>query len=274
MKKFANGKMWDVITKLKSDIFQQNKVLVPNLSLKLVFWFANPSFYLMSPDVETNYALEVVKTHLIVHYVDASPGLTESVNSLLSSSAIAKYYLQYSRLKTYMVSKGDGSFTITDLFNSSSILSEILFVLVKETSFRGSFTKNPYFFQNAKITSITSYIDEEMQPFNTPLLVNFEDDCYSEVYNCLYEETAHRIHGEEMNKTLITPEDFKSGMSIFRLVFSSVDRNILQPCQRSGKLSLELRFSQGVREPYVLLVYAKFPATLEITSSGQVSLKA
>lgn len=265
--------MWDTVTEINSDIFLQNRVLPPDLQIRLVFWFNTPEFYLISPDPAPKYKIQILKSHLIVPYIDAAPGLTQSVNELLASNQAAKYFINYSKIKAVTVSKGDGSVSISDLYSSGSLPSELVFGFVREQSRRGSYQSNPFNFKHVNVTSIKTEIDEEPAPYSVPLLCNFKNNSYSEAYANLYDSTPCGIYDVKRNKCLIEKKDYNKGYTLFRVVFSKVDRNTLLPSARQGKLSLEVTFSRGLDEAHVLLVYAKFPAIVEIASSGQVKLQ-
>lgn len=273
-KYFKEGKIWECTSRIHTDLWAQNRYIVPNINLRLVLWRGSPRFHIISPDPDPDYELEILRSYLIVHYIDAAPALTQSVNELLSSAGSALYYLSLSKLKTVTISKGDGSCSITDVFSSGSLPQELVFCLVRSANFRGSWNSNPFQLEHANISSILTQIDEEPSPYSTAITCDFSKEFYSEIYNNLFTVNPYGVFGESGKKCAITKKEFLQGTTIFRVVFSPVDQNILQPTPRSGKLSLDITFRENLKESYTLILYAKFPAVLELTSSGQIQLKA
>lgn len=249
------------------------RYLIPNCSLRLVFWRGRPQFHLISNDPAPDYELEIVRAYLQLHYIEAVDGLTQSVNELLGGATAAKYFLEFSKLKSLTLSAGDGSCSITDVYSSGSLPTELLLILNKQTSFAGSWVSNPFEFVHAKISSILTLINDEPCPYATPILIQADKGLVAEIYNNLFVKNPYGVHGEEIAKTLVTKDDFIGGTSIFRIVFSHTDINLLQPLPRQGKLSLEITFSQGLSVAHTLVLYAKFPAILEVASSGQINLR-
>ena len=102
-----DGKRLDMILPLKADILNMNKLLLNDIGFTVKLYPSKPAFNLMSSaSVAHIYNINVQSAALRVCRVIVSPELSDAHRSLLNSGSSAKYPLQRSENKTFVIQKG------------------------------------------------------------------------------------------------------------------------------------------------------------------------
>lgn len=264
----SNSKVLDMIGPLHCDIFQQNRLLLNLVDLKIKLSRSKPEFCLMSPPpkdaTEIPLQFKVVLEHasLFIRKVKVSPGVLLGHAKALEKSS-AKYPIDRVLCKTYSVPSGSLCFLQDNVF-LGPMPKRIVIGLLENTAVNGDYTLNPFLFKHHNVNFLSIYVDGQSIP-GKPLELNFDSNNYIRAYHRLF-TGFNRDSGN-----FVTREDFANGHALYAFDLSPdlCDGPHLN-LQQQGNLRLEIKFSQGLESTVCVLIYAEFENIIEITKSRHI----
>jgi len=147
----------DMIDHLHCDIFNQDKMLINGVEMRLRLVRSKDEFCLMDASDDGKFKVHITDATLLVRRVKVSPGvLLAHANGLAKSTA--KYPLTRVEMKTFTLQAGIMSGSIDNCFLGQ--LPERLFIgFVDNKAFIGDLSSNPFDFENFKINYLSLNID-------------------------------------------------------------------------------------------------------------------
>ncbi|XP_072051654.1 uncharacterized protein F54H12.2-like [Amphiura filiformis] len=272
-----NSRVVDMVGMIHSDIFCQEKFLLGGVDLKLKLHRSKNEFCLLRgirPQIQQPaYRVQIMDATLFVRSAKLNPTLTMSHAKELERGVTAKYPIRRVDVKSFSIPQGNLSFVRESLF-TGQIPRRIIFGLVDNTAYNGSYAKNPYFFKHFNLNYRALHCNGETIPWK-PLRPRFEEadaqpnlQGHIMAYQTLFQGTSnlHKDRGVQVAR-----EDYAGGYTLFAFDLSpdasdDAHLNLL----RNGSVRLELQFQVPLPNTVNLVVYAEWDSMLEITKSRSI----
>ena len=254
--------IFDMEGKIFSDVFQVDRLLLNNISLRVRFSKNDPSFALVSSNTSPSYKINIVDAYIRVALAKpTAPVLISQSNVLKTTPALYPY--TGSVIKTFSVAQRERQVSLSNIFNGD-IPSQLLVAMVDTNAYIGSYSKNPFQFKPYSCNFISLKIDGNNTPFSpmTPQFVteHEEKNKVAEMYGNLFLGSV---------KPLITRAEFTDGFTVFYYEISKSRKGCLAP-QKRGLLELDMRFGSELPNPITIIVYGLFPAMFKIDESRNI----
>ena len=257
----------DMIGRIHSDIFFQNKYLLNGVNMKIKLIRSKAEFCLVSSAQDPDYKVQILEATLFVRRMKISPSI-QLAHSRALEKGNAKYPIR--RVLCKMMSVPAGNITLTqDHVFLGSLPNRIVIACVDNTAFSGSFARNPFNFQHYDVTSIAVHVDGEQIP-TKPLRPTFQGPSlnYIRAYHTLFSGTNKMFEdqGNEISRT-----DYGQGYTLY-----AFDLTPDLTCaghfnlQKQGNLRLEVNFRQPLAQTINVIIYAEFENIIEIDRSRNV----
>ena len=260
------SKTVDLIGPLHCDVFQQNRLLLNLVDLKIKMTRSKPDFCLMAPVEPTkpspDYKILLDHASIFIRKVKVSPGVLLGHAKALEKSS-AKYPIDRVLCKSYSISMGSRSFMQDNVF-LGPMPKRIIIALLENAAMSGQYDLNPFYFNHHNVNFISIYVDGQPLPSKS-LELNFSRNNFIRAYHRLF-CGFNRDAGN-----YLTREEFADGHTIyaFDLTPDMCDGPHLN-LQQQGNLRIEIKFDSALTQTISVLVYAEFENIIEISKSRHV----
>ena len=167
------------------------------------------------------------------------------------------------------LSAGTSSFVKDDLFEGE-IPNRIIFGMVKNNAYSGTFTKKTFFFEHFEMNFINVTVSGD--PLNSqPLKPSFNGD-KTYFSNFLSPFTWMGTFKSDGGISL-TRNDYDGGYCLSVFNFVPDPRQVGSSLIKGGNLRLEIQFFAGLTEPISLIIYGEFSSLLEVDQTCSIILK-
>jgi len=258
------SKFVDMIGRLHSDIFLQDRMLLNNVDLKIKLHRSKNSFCLMAADEAVGYKVKIVDAILHVRKVKLNPGVILGHAKALERST-AKYPLSRVVVKSFTVSAGDLSVTKENLF-LGNLPKKLVVGFVSNAAFNGHFKRNPYNFHHYNVSRVGLFIDGQQIPTSSSLTPDFSgNNGYISAYHTLF--TGLNKHNKD-NTGIITRSDYRRGYTLFCFDLTpDLCEGGHFNLQKTGNLRLELQFAEALPETVNVIVYGEFENVIQVITT-------
>jgi len=251
---------------LYCDLFEVNKLIPNGVSLNITLYPTIPEFCLMSPD-EDSYKIIITRATLTVCKVDVSPEIIAAHSELMLSEP-ATYIFTKTEIKKVTLPSGVYNSEINDPF-TGRIPTELVIGLVQSHAAHGSFSKNPFYFHNHKVSRIQVTADGRdlgHSPIETKYDKNAADSLYIEAYKSL-----QGVNGSD-DEIPIPRLHYPEGYCFYRFVTDHNDdgSDEFLPLRRTGNLRISIRFDEMLASTTTVIIFARFPAGIKIDKNRAV----
>jgi len=235
---------------LYCDLFEVNKLIPNGVSLNVTLYPTIPEFCLMSPD-EDSYKIIITRATLTVCKIDVSPEIIAAHSELMLSEP-ATYCFTKTEIKKVTLPSGVYNSEINDPF-TGRIPTELVIGLVQSHAAHGSFSKNPFYFHNHKVSRIQVTADGC-------------DSLYIEAYKSL-----QGVNGFD-DEIPIPRLDYPEGYCFYRFVTDHNDDSSgeVLPLRRTGNLRVSIRFDEMLASTTTVIIFVRFPAGIKIDKNRAV----
>ncbi|GBN55826.1 Uncharacterized protein F54H12.2 [Araneus ventricosus] len=168
----ANNRTLDMIGQLHCDIFQQNRLMLNLVDMKIKMIRSKPNFCLLSTN-NSEYNVVLEHASLFVRKVKVSPGVSLGHAKALKNTS-AKYPTDKVVCKTYSIPKGSLSFMQDNVF-LGSMPKRLIITFVKNAAINGQYSLNPFNFKHHKLNFLGIYLDGQPVPCK-PMELNYESE--------------------------------------------------------------------------------------------------
>ena len=261
-----NSATIDMEGPIYADFFETNRWLINSVETRLRLFPSKNSFRLMADGDSPNYKVIIQEAIFKACKVTLSPEVLMAHGQTIKKSP-AIYPFTRTEVKTFAISKGSYNVNLNDLF-LNSVPSRVVIAFINGAAYAGDYKKNPYNFQHYNLEFLSIYVDGQSVP-SKALQPNFKSNNYIEAYQNLF--TGLRKDSLDLG-LYCSREDFAQGYSLF--VFdlkSEILDSTHHPSMRHGNVSLEARFSEALPETINVIVYASFPAQIQVDESRAIT---
>jgi len=256
------SKVFDMEGPLYEDVFAIDKYLVNGIDIHLKLFKNRAAFFLMSSESNPSYKLELLDVAFKACMVKVDSGVLINHAEILKDT-LAKYPVTRTEIKMNTCASGSGSFIWQNVW-TKNLPTKGFFAFVSQAAVNGSYTKNPFNFQNL-VQEIALYVNGESVPAR-PMKVSASN--FVTPFVNIFEAS------EKWNKNvglLINRSNFNAGYAIYAFTLAPNDLgeeyiNLV----RQGSVRLEVKFTNNTTETINCLASGEFPALLEIDHARDV----
>ena len=262
---FGSSRTVDLIGRINADIFDQNRLMLNGVEIQLKFWPANAKFCLLSDD-DIEYKIDIVDAILKVKKVTLAPSVILGHAAALEK-ANALYFYERTLVKNFLISRGEYSVRLNDVFQNN-IPSRLLIGFVRSDSANGSYRLNPFNFLHKNLSHLGIYVNDESVP-GKPIQTSYaaESTNYMEAYDGLIESLDIPLHSQGFG---IQRLDYDRGYTLYGFKILEAENKAHLPLIKKGNLKIEATFDRVIDQNITMIVYARFPALLEIDSTRNI----
>lgn len=264
------GKFVELYGKIHADMFNQPRLLLNNVDMKVVLNLEKSSFFLMSGEDIPHVKLRIFHATLFMKHVTVNPNILIAHNTILTRQP-AVYPYKRVEVKSFTLYPGNQSLSLDNVV-MGQLPNLIVFAMVDSKAYNGDSKKNPYNFQHFNLQRFNLCVNSVQIP-NQPIDFSFSNEegiVSTRGYNTLFDGIGIRYHdrGHQITKELYDKGAF---MLAFDLTadhsYDSHYNNLLN----QGTLRIEGRFEKALADAVTCLVYCEFDATLHIDRNRNIT---
>ncbi|XP_040263300.1 uncharacterized protein F54H12.2-like [Bufo bufo] len=260
----ARSRPVELLGPLFGDIFNQPKLVLNGLDLKIKLTRNKDAFCLMSADAE-HFKVQILQAALYVKRVQVSPAVRIGHSQALLS-ATAKYTIDRACLKVYSIPSGTRITNQENLF-LGQLPKTVIIGFVENEAFSGSYNRNPLCFHHYDVNQASLYLDGQQIPAR-PFQPNFETESAVREYASLL-----HISGKQRNDSglAIDRDEFMNGYTFFAFDLSpDQEPGGHFSLIKTGNLRAEVRFAVPTPHTVNMIVYAINTNIVEINNKMEI----
>ena len=276
--KNSSTKRFHVYGALDLHPFTVKKLLPTKIPIRYEF-FRNPDEFVICDETVYKQGDTVHKPKMIIHSaaleitcLELNPRLHSNLERALQSKNLLYKFLR-PEMNSFVVQKGSQTVQTTTL-SSGTLPSRVIIFLVEQDRYIGLYEKLPFTFKNFNLNRINLLkdgigIDQEYEvDFTKGSSINTNA---TRLFFKLYQ-----VLGQSYNDTCgITYEEFIDRLCCYAFDLTpnqtayDTEKTVLQT---TGDLSVRLDFSEQLDKNLILLFYAEYKSTFEISADRQLFL--
>lgn len=253
---FKGSTTVDMMGRLHVDLFNQDRLLLNLVDVKLKLIRNKPEFCLMG---DGDYKIVLDHVSLFVRKVRVNPGVIVAHAKALEKTT-AKYPIDRVVCKVFSIPQSSYSFVQDNVF-SGQMPKRLIIACVDNDAFNGNYQKSPFEFNHYHTNFVGVYVDGQPVP-HQPMHLDFEKQNYIQAYQNLFLKS---------DGLYLTRTEFAQGYTLFLFDLSPdlCDGEHFNLIHHSN-LRLELKFSKALEKTVSLIVFAEFESLIEINKSRNV----
>lgn len=254
--------------KLHLDLCLQEKYLPNGIEIKIKLNRASPLFCLMVGEGGGGYpvVLKIDEAKLSMRQVRLLPALANATNRSIEAHN-AKYPIKRVEVKTFTINQNLMSKIEDNLFQGQ--LPKRLFIgMVTNKAFNGDLKENPFNFDHFNLSKLEVTADGH-DIYGRPFEPDFEHHLYLKSYLSMYQALGNLTLLQNCN---IKYDEYPKGFCLWGFDFTpdqGADQSHLHPI-KTGKLRIEVQFSQALEEAINVIVYAEYDNQIQINKLREV----
>ncbi len=264
LKKISSKDSFEVYSRLSHPLFFQDKLIPPNVSIKIRLRRAPAQFCLLSTALAEGAVydekLKLVESFMDVKKVIINSKIEEMHKSILNKNQRMYFpFFDYQTL-SFVVSKGSLQFT------SETLMTEVpqfaMVAITQSKNFNGEVSKNPFEFKSNGLSSVYMTVNGQKQ-----MMSNMNMSIDNNLYIRLYRQFCDVIssYGE---MTDLTVEDYISNSYfIVPVNWSNSGKQDRFELQKTGNVKVHLTFESATLSNLNVLFYYITPKILSIDKS-------
>lgn len=258
-----NGNAVDLEGPLYIDIMQQDRLLLNGIQVNVKLYPSSDLFCLMN-GTEEQFRVDVTDAKLKVCAVKVNSGVIVGHSEALKVSP-ALYPFTKSEIRSYSVPKDLLQWSTDDLF-AGNVPEKVIVALTDASGFSGSYSKNPFNFDNMNLNFMGFYIDGVSQP-TVPFTPNYKTEEYISPYLSLFQGSGSYMRDQG---NYISRRDYPNGYAIYVFDLTSNHSEDVDSVSKKGQTRLSLQFSEALPSTVSVIVYAQFAAMVRIDKARNV----
>ena len=265
---FANG-VTELQGRIFCDMFMQEKLIPDGIPIKIKLQRSKDAFSLMASAAHAarHYKISITECHLTVRKVKLNPSVYIAHMKTLETGN-AKFPIRRVVCKSNTIPTGSFNMTHENLF-TGQLPARLILGLVRNDAYNGSYSLNPFNFQNFDVKEIKIMIDGQSQLIK-PIKLDFTNRIYMDGYLSLFSATGKLYKDLGLDISL---RDYPNGYALYAFDLSA-DMN--EDCNfnliREGSVRVDLTFGTPTAHTLNLISYAEFENIIEVDRNRNVIL--
>jgi hypothetical protein len=257
------GKSFHMKGRIKSDIFNMNRYMLPQVNVHLAMSRSDQSFcFMTNPYMDKKFKCKITECALQVRRVRVNPSIALQ-HAMMLEKTTAKYPIKRVIMKACTAPMSAASFVIPNI-HRGIMPSRVICAFVDDAGVAGNYSANPFNFIHLNAKVLRLKMASVPLPYSEGVRVDFAKKQYIEAYDALFQNI--RNMGND-----ITYEEFGEGFSIFAFdltpdLCNSEHFNML----RDGTLEMDVQLGAQMTKAYHAIFYLEFDNIIEITKERGV----
>ena len=266
---FAKSCEVELMGKIHGDMFNQSKLLLNNIDLRVILATENPSFYIMSKNDKDEAYIKILDATMYMNHVTINPNvLLAHEKVLLKTKAVYPY--KRVEVKTFTIPSGSRTLSVDNVI-IGQLPNLLVFGMVSNAAYSGNLLKNPYNFKHNKMSQFNLCINGTYLP-NSPITCDYSGDnpVSTRGYNTLFKGTG--IHFFDKGHQ-ITKKFYDNGCFLLAFDLTTDISYNSESCTNllnQGTIRIEGQFSENLAEATTCIVYAEYDAAIEIDKDRNI----
>lgn len=259
------SKTFELYGKIHCDVFNQQKLLISDVDLKLNFDLEKKEFYLKNQKDANNSELKICEAAVFVRYLTISTSMLLAHHKMLQSSNIP-YNFKRTVMKNFLIPSGVNSYNLENVF-SGQLPTNLLIMFLENDAYNGSFSKSPFNFQHFHLTHLQLNVNGQ----NVPNYALTQNPNAGHVARSFHDLHLGLNHANKDFGLMFNEFGYRNGYTLYCFNLSVVKKNhVINLNNDTGILKAEIKFNTTLTSPVVMLVYGEFNSSFEVTSSKTV----
>lgn len=258
----------ELIGKVFSPIFFQEKALPTQTSLRIILRQASKQFMMMHEDGD--FDVKITDAVLMVQKVHLVTGLKQSYIDLLEEGHAIPYFLRTPSINHITIEEGSSQYMRDNLF-LGKMPRRVIIGMVETDAYHGRKDRNPYNFKDFGLSEICLYKDGNAYPRPLIKLDFAKEKCADAYHNFMTSLNAAYTR----NVPHITMKEYMTGYTLFSYDLSPDQMGSTPPggmLNMNSNIRLEMKFKQPTTKNITLLVYNEMDHLMEIHKDRQVTV--
>jgi hypothetical protein len=244
--------------RLSVDIFNCDRLLLPNTDIRIKLIKSAPNFCLISSQEVKGFKIKFQRASLHVRQMIVTPSVHRAITGALEK-APARYIYPEMRTKTFIIPGGQNQFIRENVFNSEPIRRLVL-VMNKNADFSGTMATNPYNYQKFGLREVR--ISRGGQPFTS---MNTENNVRA------YFNTLKSLHFEQDGPAISLADYDHHYILVFDMTSTQQsETEIYYPELIGAGIRIELYFTNNLTDPVEFMVLGERLTSVQIYKDGRV----
>lgn len=269
-KLFSRSNVVELMGKIHADVFNQDKLLMNGVDLRVVLSLEKPEFYLLTKDSD-NYSprIKILEATMYMNHVTVNPSIMLAHETVLQRSN-AIYPHKRVEVKTYTIPANTYTLSLDNIV-IGQLPNLLIFGMIDNDAYTGNLAKNPYNFKHNNITRFNLSVNGVQIP-NQPIEFDYSKESSpisTRGYITLFKGTG--IHyfdkGHQISKKFFDNGCFLLAFDLTTdLSYNSTCANLLN----QGTVRIEGRFREALKNTVTCIVYAEYDGRIEIDKDRNV----
>jgi hypothetical protein len=260
--KAAGSRIMDLIGRIHSDIFFQDRLMLNDVNIKIVLTRSSDAFCLIGG---VQRKVKIVGAKFVVRKVKLADSVALAHANALEVGT-AKYPIRRVVCKNATISAGLQDSVLEKLY-TGQLPTRLVIALVDNEAFNGVRNRNPFNFEHFNVSEITVYLSGQGQPVKT-IKPDYENGRIAEAYMSLFTGTNKINRDEGID---ITSDDYAEGYALYAFDLSpDLCENDTFNLIRQGSVRVSLKFSAALDRAVSVVAYAEFENVIEIDRARNV----
>lgn len=270
MKIFENKKVVELYGKVHADLFNQSKLLLNNVDLKVVLTLEKPSFYFMTDTEGKDAEIKLHAATLFMKHVTVNPDILKAHNVALTRQP-ATYPYKRVEVKAFTLYGGNQSLALDNIV-IGQLPNLVIFAMVNSKGYNGALDRNPYNFHHFNIQRLCLNVNSVQIPAQALefKFSNEQGNISTRGYQSLFSALGIHYHdrGHQISKELYDKGAF---MTAFDLTPDQCYNSHYDNLLNHGSIRIEGRFEKPLEEAVTCLVYCEFDSTVYIDYNRNIT---
>ena len=259
----AENRKVDLIGYIHDDVFRQQRLLPPGVSVKVRFVRASEDFSLMS--TKNGYRTLISNAILYVKKVKINPSVSIAHANVLKKNNMI-FPVERVECKVFSVSANAHSAYRENVI-SGQLPTKLVIGCVRNDAFNGVHDLNPFNFQHFDLNHLSVHVDG--QPDTVPSLQpDYSNNLYLRSYHSLFGGIGKVLNDEDFD---INRDEYSKGYALYAFNLST-DADETFDITKTGSIRIDLKFSKPLPHTINVIVYAQFQNTIQLDSARNVIL--
>ena len=265
------GNTVDLAGRLHASVFNQDRLLINGVEVKVKLTRAQPEFCLMSSVTNPTFKVKIVDAVWKVRKVQVSSDLMLEHARALSRKVNIRYPITRIECKMFRIPRGNHSIDHENLF-LNQIPKRLVVGMLDSAAYHGSFSRNPFNFKHYNLNFLEITVNGESVPMKAiqPKYDTHGGQQFIEAYQTLFAGTGKKYKDEGID---ISREEYPFGYCLYAVDLSpdlSSGEGGHFNLIHQGSVNLKAQFSSALPETVNLVVYAEFQNIVEVNRERQV----
>ena len=260
---FQTAQIVELKGKLHSNIFNINRYILSKTNIEVTLSRSKAAFCLFGEESTDKFKIYIHRAKLRVRKIEVNASIANKINTALETKN-ALYPYKHVEIRSATISKDDQEVEIKNIHDG--IVPNLMIVAMADTdAVNGKHNKNPFNFKHYNVIEMSPQVGGINMPYSNPLKFDFEKGNYCEGYNTLFKGIAEFPND-------INYSEYSRGYSLFAFKFTpDLCNNSHFNDSVSGKLTLNIKFKENLKQPVTLITYMEFDNVLQLTK-GRVPI--